>query len=120
MDFLLPILNALALAAVLIAVMVGLIESPWQLLLLILVLATLVSQWLIRRNHLQSVLVDLEDSDVQPPTGQAKPSKDKENKENKVLSYRGANYTPSSTDDTSTTPLELVGKYRGGWWRSGS
>jgi membrane protein implicated in regulation of membrane protease activity len=120
MDFLLPILNTLALAAVAIAIMVGLVESPWQLLLLILVLATIISQWLIRRSHLQNVLTDLEDSDTHSQTLQGKPSVGKENTENNVLSYRGANYTPSSPNHPPKTPLELVGKYRGGWWRSGS
>jgi hypothetical protein len=121
MDFLIPILNTLALAAVAILLMVGLIESPWQLLLLILVVATLLSQWLIRRSHLQSVLNDLDKTDAAANTAANISSKLSRQAEKPTLSYRGANYTQSrSISDGSTTPLEMVGKYRGGLWRSGS
>ena len=117
MDFLIPILNTLALAIVGILLMVGLVEAPWQILLLILVAATLVSQWLIRHSHLQSALKDLENDDA--PI--ASSSQSGHSKDNAVLSYRGASYTQAQpSSDASITPLEMVGKYRGQFWRSGS
>lgn len=139
MDFLIPILNTLALAVALILLMVGLVEAPWQLLLFILVLATVVSQWLIRRSHLQTVLNELENSDsttVTPSSlstslidrssvDRSIPSQDvsqPSQSSDSPLLYRGASYTPpqvlDASSDASPFSLEVSGKYRGSCWRS--
>ncbi|WP_416676242.1 DUF4278 domain-containing protein [Egbenema bharatensis] len=128
MDFLIPILNAIALGILAILMMVGLIEAPWQVLLLILVLTAVLCQWLIRRNHLQAVLKDLEGNGDSPSTTdsdwfQADEAVQRHStptgKDKSQLSYRGASYQAPSAD-RSTHSLEIVGKYRGGLWRSGS
>lgn len=135
MDFFIPILSTLAIGAVLILLMVALVSAPWQVLLLILVLGAAISQWLIRRNHLQGVLEDLEDSDaLRSPTSDANPSNPQavsfessathsaehhKNHKDSFLFYRGASYKPSSSLwETDTTNIEITGKYRGGLWRS--
>ena len=139
MDFLIPILNTLALAVAAILLIVGLVEAPWQLLLLLLVLATVVSQWLIRRSHLQSVLNELENSDSatapQSPlsssqVGRSLPPPDgfpSSQSSDSPFLYRGASYTPpqffhrlSDTQDVSFPVLEVSGKYRGSFWKSSS
>jgi hypothetical protein len=125
MDFLIPILNTIALGILAILMMVGLIEAPWQVLLLILVLTTVLCQWLIRRSHLQSVLKDLEgNSESKTAANSATFHTDEADRQQSTpsdksqLSYRGASYKPPSADRAHS--LEIVGKYRGGLWRSGS
>lgn len=118
MDFLIPILNTLVIAAVFILLMVGLVSAPWQVLLLILVLGILAYQWLIHRHHLEGVLKDINqnleaDAAMSPeePASHTNPSS------NQVLHYRGASYMTSAAPPESELPhtlLEMTGQYRGG------
>lgn len=117
MDFLIPILNTLAIAVVCILLMVGLMSAPWQVLLLILVLGILAYQWLIHRHHLESVLKDINPSlEADAGTQREEPAPHLESS-NQVLHYRGASYTPSVTPPESELPhavIEITGQYRGG------
>jgi hypothetical protein len=122
MDFFIPILNTLAIAVVLILLMVGLVSAPWQLLLLILILGLLAYQWLIRRNHLQSVLQDLnsntETNGVDSLERQAEETIHMvEPSHGQILHYRGISYpAPVSEPDAepSHSGVEITGQYRGG------
>lgn len=50
MDFLIPLFNTLAIAAILISLLVGLFTAPWQLLLVILLTGLWLTQRLLQDN----------------------------------------------------------------------
>lgn len=130
MDFIIPILNTLAIAIVLILLMVGLMSAPWQVLLLILLLGILIYQWLVRRDHLEGVLADvnadiarslvvasrsstINNTKVQTETLSPAPELS-ELSIDPVLHYRGASYIPPAASETLPTLIEVTGRYRGG------
>lgn len=131
MDFIIPILNTLAIAIVLILLMVGLMSAPWQVLLLILLLGILAYQWLVRRDHLEGVLADVnadiaKNSVVESSRFATNGSKtdaealapSAELSIDSVLHYRGVSYAPPATSETLLTTVEITGRYRGGVHKS--
>jgi len=138
MDFFLPILNTLAIAVALILLMVGLMSAPWQVLLVILLLGILTYQWLVRRDHLEGVLADVNadmakqlatasdrssapfetDAETLAKATESSAELSVDSSVDPVLHYRGATYIPPALSKALPTIVEITGRYRGGVHKS--
>ncbi|HEY9620784.1 MAG TPA: DUF4278 domain-containing protein [Crinalium sp.] len=120
MDFFIPLINTMALAAILIAFVVGLLLAPWQILLLLLILGLAGIEWLknLQPSRSSHPIKPPSDGD-QTVTAQPSPStlqKTQQKIRDTVLVYRGASYKqPSVIDETEL--VEISGKYRGQIWK---
>lgn len=127
MDFFIPLVNTLALAAGLLALMVGLVLSPWQFLLVLLILGLLSTQRLLAQTQRPLASTTLTPPDTQqdafPIKSELAESQDILGQvQEQVLIYRGTRYRHTSkTSDTSDAidqvlASEISGRYRGSFW----
>lgn len=128
MDFLIPILNMIALAIGVVAILVGLFSAPWQVLLIILLFGILTSRWLIHRSHLEGAIEDIGNLETLDTTQSFEPSPAQNSyaqsspaDQNTFLSYRGNNYKPRLLTPDKIAEIsfpERSGRYRGVWWKT--
>lgn len=122
MEFFVPLVNTMALAGLLIALMVGLMLAPWQVLLLVLIaglagierLKTLSSS----TPHpldAPSRFTDSSPDSLIAAQNLSTPQPASEKSQDIIFTYRGSTYKPPSLADVDDL-AEISGKYRGQAW----
>lgn len=96
----------------------GLFFTPWQVLLLFLVIGLVTIWWLSKQNPLEGFSLKAtnpEMPDANTATTNQTPPAPKE----EPLSYRGATYQPGAiaASEQPTNQIQVSGKYRGSVWR---
>lgn len=107
MEFFVPLFTSLAIAAVLIALLVGLMSAPWQLLLLLLLAGLLGTRWLMYRSHLldlpsEQATHPAAASPAEPTPAPAEPASAPSG--DPVLIYRGVVYRQGSSAQPPQPP----------------
>jgi hypothetical protein len=119
MDFFIPLFNTMALAGLLLALIVGLVLAPWQVLLLVLIAGLLGIERLKRLPSSTSYTSDPPNDtsgSLSTSLTSSLPQDGPSKSQDVVFVYRGSTYKVPSIADNDE-PVEISGKYRGQVWK---
>lgn len=117
MDLMTPLIVAILSAIGIMAVFIGLVLTPWQVFLVLLLSGLVLVQWLMEQNNAHEAFGLSREGAAETGLGDGDTTLTESATEaDNALTYRGINYQQSAANSPAEHTHHFAGKYRGCPW----